>query len=66
MDRLTFNLRGVDFWDAQNGWAVGKGSLIAHTSNGGANWAVQSPPADVTRNLAGVVAVQRRGGVGSG
>ena len=32
---------GVSFVDANNGWAVGNGGTILHTSNGGATWSTQ-------------------------
>ncbi len=35
-------LWGLDFVDAQNGWAVGNSSQILHTSNGGASWVPQN------------------------
>jgi photosystem II stability/assembly factor-like uncharacterized protein len=34
-------LYGVDFADAQRGWAVGEGGTILVTGDGGANWAPQ-------------------------
>jgi len=37
----TNNLRSVSFVDNLNGWAVGDGGVILHTSNGGVNWSTQ-------------------------
>lgn len=45
----------VHFADANNGWAVGLGTTIMHTSNGGELWAPQSAP--ISSNLFGVFAV---------
>lgn len=46
----TYNLTGVKFVDANNGWAVGidgysSANVIVHTTDGGATWSVQTPPA---------------------
>jgi photosystem II stability/assembly factor-like uncharacterized protein len=35
-------LRGVDFLDASNGWAVGANGTIVHTMDGGSHWDRQS------------------------
>ncbi len=40
-------LRGVDFVDADNGWAVGRNGVILHTSDGGTQWHPQDVPADI-------------------
>ena len=37
MEVLTW-LRGVDFFDAKNGWIVGGFGLILHTTDGGKTW----------------------------
>jgi hypothetical protein len=39
-------LVGVDFADAQTGWAVGAGGTILATRNGGASWEVQHSSTD--------------------
>ena len=36
-----YTLSDVDFTDSQNGWAIGP-KYILHTSDGGANWEIQS------------------------
>jgi len=36
------DLRSVNFFDRNNGWAVGAAGMIIHTSNGGTNWDVQN------------------------
>ena len=35
-------LRSVHFADGNNGWAVGNGGVVFHTSDGGANWSPQA------------------------
>jgi photosystem II stability/assembly factor-like uncharacterized protein len=35
-------LDGVDFVDAENGWAVGDAGVIYHTSDGGQSWNLQN------------------------
>lgn len=37
-DGIEGDLNGVHFTDAQNGWAVGFGGLILHTTDGGKTW----------------------------
>jgi photosystem II stability/assembly factor-like uncharacterized protein len=39
---VSETLRGVDFVDANNGWAVGTNGTILHTSDGGAHWISQT------------------------
>src|SRR5207249_3586957 len=39
--RSNYGQTAVDFIDSLNGWAVGGGTLILHTSDGGANWVCQ-------------------------
>jgi uncharacterized repeat protein (TIGR01451 family) len=36
------SLNGVDFVDANNGWAVGAGGTIVHTNDGGTLWTLQT------------------------
>ena len=46
-DGIEGDLNGVRFTDAQNGWAVGFGGLILHTTDGGKTWIkkeIQMPP----------------------
>src|SRR5688572_25637450 len=40
---VAFNLFSVHFATPTEGWAVGAGNTIIHTSNGGASWATQTP-----------------------
>jgi len=42
------NLKGVSFFDANNGMVVGDYGTIWHTTNGGANWTAQAPPSPYT------------------
>ena len=44
-DGLEGELRDIFFVDEKNGWAVG-GSLILHTSDGGATWEIQTIDAE--------------------
>jgi len=36
------DLKSICFTDSENGWAVGSGGIILHTSDGGDNWIQQS------------------------
>ncbi|MEX2345749.1 MAG: YCF48-related protein [Balneolaceae bacterium] len=40
----TTQMFSVYFTDGENGWAAGAGGTIIHTSDGGANWGIQTTP----------------------
>ncbi|MBK8498550.1 MAG: T9SS type A sorting domain-containing protein [Flavobacteriales bacterium] len=41
---ITYNMRGIHFFDAQNGIAVGLGGEIIRTTDGGDNWTLEPSP----------------------
>ncbi len=48
----TFN--DIHFINNQEGWVVGDGGVIGHTTDGGAGWATQTNPDTQNRTLIGV------------
>ena len=46
---VTGTLYGMCFTDANNGWLVGNGGVIRHTTNGGTTWTAQT--SNTTQNL---------------
>lgn len=61
---LTTMLRGVYFTSANEGWAVGDGGRIFHTSNYGVDWQAQT--SGTTVNLRDVFFVNSRTGIAVG
>ena len=53
-------LRGVDFVDANSGWAVGTNGTILHTNNGGGTWTKQTVA--TTDEFRGVVFIDANDG----
>jgi len=51
---ITTNLFDTNFIDENNGWAVGAGGTILHTTNGGDTWSEQDSGTDNTPPLLGV------------
>ncbi len=45
-------LRGVSFVDAANGWLVGEGGTILHTTDGGQTWTLQGGREDTSEHRA--------------
>ncbi|MHB1325013.1 MAG: YCF48-related protein [Thermoleophilia bacterium] len=66
------NLKGVSFFDANNGWAVGAFGTIWKTINGGTSWTAQSLPiigcggSCVYANLSGVHFISSTVGIAVG
>ncbi len=56
---VTRGMHGVSLADDTRGWAVGEGATILRTTDLGASWAQQSPPAGVTEDLVDVVALDQ-------
>ena len=48
----SFTITGITFVDANNGWAIGMGGHIVHSTDGGATWTEQT--SGVTENLRGI------------
>lgn len=48
------NLYAVAMVQADAYWAVGEAGTLVHSDDGGATWAVQPPPLDLTAALYGV------------
>ena len=48
----SFTLTGITFADANNGWAIGSGGHIVHSTNGGATWTEQT--SGVVETLRGI------------
>jgi photosystem II stability/assembly factor-like uncharacterized protein len=49
------DIKSISFFNTQNGWAVGDGGAIIHTSDGGSTWELQG--STVTANLNAVKAL---------
>jgi photosystem II stability/assembly factor-like uncharacterized protein len=57
---VTETLRGVDFVDTSNGWAVGTNGTILHTNDGGTMWSKQTVA--TTDEFRGVVFIDANNG----
>lgn len=60
----TADLYGVDFINADDGWAVGNSGTIVATTDGGAEWTAQTSP--TTKDLRGVHFVDQSDGWAAG
>jgi hypothetical protein len=56
---VTSDLRGVDFFDASHGWAVGDAGAILATANGGALWTPQASNTTEQITSVGFATLQR-------
>jgi photosystem II stability/assembly factor-like uncharacterized protein len=59
---IDTTLTAVSFVDRDNGWAVGHGGAIIHTTDGGEHWALQRKDLSVDQPLFGVYFKDRQNG----